>query len=104
MPRRIQKGRALTYQDIMSLKPALHKAYEVSDTRVDGLSVRVYPTGTKTYFLNHHVDGKTKRTRIGDPKLMRLSKARSIAIKTKLKSTLNNIKLNITSCKVKVLI
>ena len=89
MPRRIRKQRALTYQDIMSLKPNPHKAYEVFDSRVEDLSVRVYPTGTKTYFLNHHIDGKTKRTRIGDPKLMRLSKARSIAIKTKTRTKLS---------------
>ena len=90
MPKRIKEQISLTYPFVMALKPS-SKAYEVFDARVGGFSVQVYPTGKKTYFVNYNVHGKRKRLRIGEPKLLKISEARVIAIQSKetCKSSIN---------------
>ena len=83
MPRRNREPQSLTDPFIMVLKPDLDKAYEVFDARVGGFSVQVYPSGKKTYFVNYNLGGKRKRIRIGEPKLMKISEARTLAMQEK---------------------
>ena len=85
MPKRTRKQQSLTDPAIAALK-ATDKAYEVFDARVGGFSVQVYPTGKKTYFVNYNLAGKRKRLRIGEPKLMKISEARTIAMQEKEKA------------------
>jgi len=85
MPKRTRKQQSLTDPTISALKPA-DKAYEVFDARVGGFSVQVYPSGKKTYFINYNLGGKRKRLRIGEPKLMKISEARTIAMQQKEKA------------------
>ena len=82
MPKRSRKQQNLTDPAIAALKPA-DKAYEVFDARVGGFSVQVYPTGKKTYFVNYNLNEKRKRLRIGEPKLMKINEARTIAMQQK---------------------
>ena len=82
MPKRTRDKINLTEPFIKALKPA-SKAYEVFDARLGGFSVQVYPTGKKTYFVNYNANGKRKRLRIGEPKLLKVSEARNIATQNK---------------------
>ena len=86
MPKRIRKPQSLTDPTITALKPEPDKAYEVFDSRVGGFSVQVYPSGKKTFFVNYNFNGKRKRIRIGEPKLMKISEARTKAMQEKEKA------------------
>ena len=55
------------------------KMYTVSDDGCRGLSVRVLPTGTKTYFARVSAYGNRKRKTIGDVGNVKISEAREIA-------------------------
>ena len=80
MPKRELK--ALTNTRIRSLGPKA-KDYEVFDSNVGGLSVRVFPSGKKSFSVNFRVNGKRKRIRISNPKDMGIIEARQIAIELK---------------------
>lgn len=69
----------LTPKSIDALKPAIGKRYEVRDTLVTGLIVRVSSTGGKVFYLNTRVDKRVKRIRIGPYPIISLSDARQRA-------------------------
>ncbi|MFK5979714.1 MAG: tyrosine-type recombinase/integrase [Rhizobiaceae bacterium] len=69
----------LTPKSIDALKPAIGKRYEVRDTLVTGLVVRVSSTGGKVFYLNTRVDKCVKRIRIGPYPVISLSNARQRA-------------------------
>jgi len=80
MPKRETK--ALTNIRIDVLKPKA-KDYEVFDHDVGGLSVRVFPSGQKSFAVNFRINGKRKRIRIGAPKDMSIVEARQTATELK---------------------
>ena len=55
----------LTPKSIDALKPATSKRYEVRNTLVTGLMVRVSNVGNKVFYVNKRDDGQLKRIRIG---------------------------------------
>jgi integrase len=55
------------------------KPFEVFDTETKGLVLRVEPTGSKSYFLVYHLDGRKRRYRIGDAKTITPRQARDVA-------------------------
>ena len=55
------------------------KQYSVSDDACEGLSVRILPTGSKTYFARLQLDGKRFRKTIGKVENVKLVDAREIA-------------------------
>jgi len=83
MPKRETK--ALTNIRINALKPQ-SKDYEVFDRDVGGLSVRVFPSGKRSFAVNFRVNGKRKRMSIGDPRLMSITEARQTAMELQRKA------------------
>jgi integrase len=49
------------------------------DTRVHGLYVRVYPTGSKVFYFRRSIKGKSYRERLGDFTEMTVNEARALA-------------------------
>jgi integrase len=80
MPKRERK--ALTNIRINAFEPKI-KDYEVFDRNVGGLSIRIFPSGQKSFSINFRINGKRKRMRIGNYKDMSIVEARQIAIELK---------------------
>lgn len=53
-----------TKTSINALQPGLSR-YEVQDTKVPGLYIRVSPTGVKTFYLLRRIEGNLERIKIG---------------------------------------
>ena len=77
-----QESKVLTDTRISALK-AKDKDYEIFDRDVGGLSIRVFPSGQKSFTVNFRVNGKRKKLRIGNPKDMNIVEARQTAINLK---------------------
>jgi integrase len=69
----------LTTKTIDALPPASGKRYEVRDTLVHGLHVRVSATGAKVWYLAVRVEGRMRRIKIGSYPVVSLSDARQQA-------------------------
>lgn len=65
----------LTYRFIRSLRPR-ENPYEIADSSLRGLMLRVQPTGRQTYYLQY---GRGRRVRIGDAQVVTLEQARQRA-------------------------
>jgi integrase len=75
----MQQKRRLTDKFIKSLKPT-DKGYTVADEDVRGLSLRVWPTGRKTWSLRYYPDGEQRRMSLGEyPAELSLQEARDKA-------------------------
>jgi len=59
-----------------ALKPAPNKRYEVSDTKISGLHVRVSNAGAKVFYISKRVDGRRRRLKIGPYPVISLADAR----------------------------
>ena len=69
----------LTNSQVESLVPGA-KYYDVGDSEIPGLVVRVQPSGSKIYYLRYKLpDGKRRSFRIGDATALRVAEARSAA-------------------------
>ncbi len=68
----------LTQRRVDALKPD-EKTLDVRDCVIRGFGVRILPSGRKTYFLHHQVDGKRAWHSIGDAREMTLDRARERA-------------------------
>jgi hypothetical protein len=71
--------RKLTTKTIDALPPANGKRYEVRDTLVPGLHIRVSAKGAKIWYLASRVHGQTRRLKIGSYPILSLSDAREHA-------------------------
>jgi integrase len=69
----------LTTKTIDALPPASGKRYEVRDTLVPGLHVRVSATGARVWDLATRVEGRMRRIKIGNYPVVALSEARAQA-------------------------
>src|ERR1043166_5886778 len=69
----------LTPKAIEHLDPAEGKRYEVRDTLVIGLLLRVSRTGNKVWYVTTRVQGKVKRIKIGTYPILSLADARESA-------------------------
>ncbi len=69
----------LTPKSIDALPPATGKRYEVHDTLLPGLHLRVSATGGKVFGVSRRVDGRMKRIRIGAYPIVSLADAREKA-------------------------
>jgi hypothetical protein len=69
----------LTPKLLDSLKPATVKRYEVRDTLLVGLLVRVSKRGSKIWYVLPRVTGKPKRIKIGSYPILSLADAREKA-------------------------
>jgi hypothetical protein len=69
----------LTTKTIDALPPAKGKRYEVRDTVLPGLHVRVSATGGKVWYLATRVDGRMRRIKLGPYPVLSLSDARQRA-------------------------
>ncbi len=69
----------LTPKLLDSLKPATGKRYEVRDTLLAGLLVRVSKRGSKIWYVMPRVTGKPKRIKIGSYPILSLADAREKA-------------------------
>ncbi|WEX08931.1 site-specific integrase [Chelativorans sp. AA-79] len=78
----------LTTKLIDALPPAEGKRYEVRDTLVPGLHIRVSATGAKVWYLAIRVEGRLRRIKLGTYPVISLSDAREQA-----QSTLRDIAL-----------
>lgn len=73
--------RRLTAQYVGSLS-AEAKAFEVYDTELQGLTLRVQPTGRKTYYLRYRLDsGQRRRMKLGLHGVLKPPTARTLASK-----------------------
>jgi integrase len=69
----------LTQADVQTAQPRA-TAYDILDSTVDGLLVRVQPTGNKTYFIKYKTrDGRRTRTKLGNCSSISLKDARGAA-------------------------
>lgn len=71
--------RKLTTKTIEALPPAKGKRYEVRDTVLPGLHIRVSATGGKVWYLAARVDGRLRRIKLGSYPVISLSDARQSA-------------------------
>lgn len=84
-PARQAKGGPLelTARRIAALKPRL-KVWDQRDTKVTGLMVRVYPSGSKVYYLYRRIGkgraGRAKLIKLGDVSDLPLAEARGRAL------------------------
>lgn len=78
----------LTTKQIESLPPSKGKRYEVRDTQVTGLHVRVSHVGKKVFYLGIRVNGRMRRIKVGPYPVISLSEARERA-----RSILHDIQL-----------
>src|SRR5690606_25894232 len=69
----------LTTKMIDAMPPAKGKRYEVRDTLVPGLHVRVSATGAKVWYLATRVEGRMRRIKLGAYPVISLSDAREQA-------------------------
>lgn len=69
----------LTTKTIDALPPAKGKRYEVRDTLVTGLHIRVSATGGKVWYLSTRVEGRMRRIKLGAYPVISLSDARQHA-------------------------
>lgn len=69
----------LTPKSINALPPATGKRYEVHDTLLPGLHLRVSATGGKVFYISKRVNGCMKRIRIGAHPIVSLADAREKA-------------------------
>lgn len=69
---------ALTDQYIKSLKPGPDRI-EIRDAKTDGLSIRVEPTGKKTFVIRYSLEGRQRRKSLGGYPALSLAEARSLA-------------------------
>lgn len=69
----------LTTKTIEALPPAKGKRYEVRDTVLPGLHIRVSATGGKVWYLATRVDGRMRRIKLGAYPVISLSDARQRA-------------------------
>jgi len=69
----------LTTKLIDTLPPAEGKRYEVRDTLLPGLHIRVSATGAKVWYLATRVDGHMRRIKLGTYPVISLSDARQRA-------------------------
>jgi Arm DNA-binding domain len=71
----------LTKRILDATRPAA-KDYQVWDTKVRGLGVRVYPSGAKSFILQYrNAAGRTRKTALGRYGTLTVDKAREKAIK-----------------------
>jgi hypothetical protein len=63
--RHLQRPKKLTAHAI-SLLPAAHRRYDVSDDVVPSLCITVFPSGKKTWNYRYRLNGKSNRYYIGD--------------------------------------
>ncbi len=61
----------LTPKSIDALPPATGKRFEVHDTLLPGLHLRVSATGGKVFGVSRRVNGRMKRIRIGERREVR---------------------------------
>lgn len=71
--------RALTPKLLDSLKPSEGKRYEVRDTLIIGLLLRVSKTGGKVWYVTPRVRGRAVRIKIGTYPILTLAQAREKA-------------------------
>ena len=57
--------RQLTAKMIEALPPAEGKRYEVRDTLLPGLHLRVSASGSKVFYLSKRVDNRMRRIKVG---------------------------------------
>lgn len=69
----------LTTKLIDALPPAKGKRYEVRDTLVPGLHIRVSATGAKVWYLATRIEGRMRRIKLGAYPVISLSDAREHA-------------------------
>lgn len=69
----------LTPKSLDALPPATGKRYEVHDTLLPGLHLRISATGGKVFGVSRRIDGRMKRIRIGAYPLVSLADAREKA-------------------------
>ncbi len=72
----------LTNSVVKQLSPE-SKPYEVRDTEIKGLLVRVQPTGSKTFYIEY---SQGKRFRLGDAKSLTVTIARNLAREKKVEA------------------
>lgn len=70
----------LTTKSLDAMKPATVKRYEVRDTKVNGLHVRVSTTGARMFYTMSRADGKRRRIKIGPYPVLSLADARRRAM------------------------
>ena len=71
--------KALTPKLLDSLKPATGKRYEVRDSLIIGLLLRVSKTGSKVWYVLPRVRGRAVRIEIGTYPILTLAQARERA-------------------------
>lgn len=71
--------KAMTSKLLDGLKPAEGKRYEVRDTLIVGLLLRVSKTGGKVWYVTPRVEGKSCRIKIGRYPILTLAEARDRA-------------------------
>lgn len=69
----------LTPKKIDALPPAVGKRYEVRDTLLPGLHIRVSATGNKVWYVATRVHGRMRRIKIGNYPIVSLADARDKA-------------------------
>lgn len=69
----------LTAKSIDALPPATGKRYEVHDTLLPGLQIRVSATGNKVWYVATRVHGRMRRIKIGNYPIVSLADARDKA-------------------------
>ena len=71
--------KVLTSKQLDSLKPSEGKRYEVRDTLITGLLLRVSKTGGKVWYVTPRVRGRAVRIKIGTYPILTLAQAREKA-------------------------
>jgi hypothetical protein len=79
MPSHLTSNRFTTVG--LTALPATGSSYDVSDTAVPGLLLRVGPAGTKRWLFRFKWRGRTSRLKIGSFPLIGIAEARELALK-----------------------
>ncbi len=69
----------LTDLTIRKLKPDQNGRYDVWDTRFQGLGIRVFKSGKKSFFLSYRINGRKRRATLGRYPNISLADAREMA-------------------------
>ncbi|MGQ0621393.1 MAG: tyrosine-type recombinase/integrase [Panacagrimonas sp.] len=70
----MSRGRRLT-DAVVAACVATSKEYSIRDAGMKGLSLRVQPSGAKTWVLRGHLPDRTRRTTVGDARLLTVDQA-----------------------------
>ncbi len=63
---------SLTDLSVRKLAPSENDRYDVWDTRVRGLGIRVFSSGVKSFFLSYRMNGQKRRDTLGRSHRLRL--------------------------------